>query len=233
MEAKPRKRFASKWAGESVRNVVTRSGGMPRGHFPSVKNGRMVAYEQMLERDACLLFEMSPLIRAYREQPEQIWFPDHDRSRRYTPDYLLDLPGNRSMLVEIKPSHVLRKPEIRKKFDHVLEHMARQGKPFVILTGDEIRRQPRLNNLRLLWRDAPVRFPTADTLRRSLHTLHQSGVETLGDMHAVVGREITFSLLSQGLASCPLENSINASTPITLFQENDHAWFCIDEKSGF
>jgi len=70
-----------------ARNVITPSGGIVRGKFPSRKNGRMVHHEGLLELEAIYLFECSPCIIRYREQPVTIHYPDEAKLRRYTPDF--------------------------------------------------------------------------------------------------------------------------------------------------
>lgn len=216
-----------------VRTVVTRSGSMPRGYFPSLKNGCMVPYEQTLEADACLLFEMSPLIESYREQPERIWFPDGDRIRLYRPDYELELSSGKRVLVEIKPAERLAKPAIRAKFDRIQEYMDRAGRLFVILTEESIRRQPRLENLRKLRRDMPSRNVDRGHIRTSLRKLFQSDVTTLGEVAILVGQSTAFALLTQGYAMCSLDQRVTSNTPITLCTEPRHVWFFLTQGRGF
>lgn len=216
-----------------VRKIVTRSGGIPRGLFPSRKNNRMVAYEHLLEADACVLFEMSPQIAAYHEQPTHISFPDGDRTRLYTPDYQLELTDGRQFLVEIKPARRLAAPEIRDKFDRIEEHMHRLGLSFIVLTDELIRKQPRLTNLRRLRYDAPLSPVDYDAIRRSLRTIPHSGLITLGQLIALLGSSTVVDLLTRGHATCPLDRPLSHETPVNIFLESKHEWFLIDERTGF
>jgi hypothetical protein len=119
---------------DRARTIVRPTGGIVRGKFPSRKNGRMVHHEGLLELDAIYLFEASPLIAGYREQPITIRYPDGNRLRRYTPDFELRLTTGEIVLVEIKPLRRLRADEVRHTFDLIADHMARSGTSFVILT---------------------------------------------------------------------------------------------------
>lgn len=233
MERTYQRRFPLTSDARPVRTVVTRSGSMPRGYFPSLKNGCMVEYEQTLEADACLVFEMSPLIQSYRQQPEKIWFPDGDRTRLYQPDYELELFNGKRVLVEIKPAKRLAKPDIRAKFDRIQEHMDRTGRLFVILTEKSVRQEPRLKNLRTLRRDMPSRDVDHGHIRSSLRKLTQSGVTTLGEVTALVGEGTTFVLLTQGYATCSLDQHLSANTSITLCLEPRHDWFFLTQGHGF
>ncbi|KAF3462133.1 transposase [Ralstonia solanacearum] len=233
MERTYQRRFPLTLDARPVRTVVTRSGSMPRGYFPSLKNGRMVEYEQTLEADACLLFEMSPLIQAYRQQPEKIWFPDGDRTRLYRPDYELELFNGKRVLVEIKPAKRLAKPDIRAKFDRIQEHMDRTERQFVILTEESVRQQPRLDNLRTLRRDMPSRDVEQGHIRTSLRKIIQSGATTLGEVTTLVGQSTTFALLTQGYAACSLDQRFTTNTSITLCLEPRHDWFFLTQGRGF
>ena len=48
--------------------------GLFRGKFPSMKVNRMIHWESLLERDAIMLFEFSPGVASYREQPFSTYF---------------------------------------------------------------------------------------------------------------------------------------------------------------
>ncbi len=223
------------WAAghEPVRKIVTRSGGIPRGLFPSRKNNRMVGYEHLLEADACVLFEMSPQIASYREQPIRISFPDGDRSRLYTPDYQLELKDGRQFLVEIKPARRLAAPEIRAKFDHIEEHMHRLGLPFLVLTDEVIRAQPRLTNLRRLRYEAPLTTVDYDAIRRGLGTIPRPEIYTLEQLIKILGSSAVVDLLMRGHATCPLDRPLSHDTPVNLSLESNHEWFLIDDRTGF
>jgi len=95
------------------REVISPSGGIVRGKFPSRKNGRMVHHEGLLELEAIYLFETSPRIVRYREQPITINYPDGARLRRYTPDFELVLTTGEIVLIEVKPIRSLQHDEVR------------------------------------------------------------------------------------------------------------------------
>ncbi|WP_230369777.1 Tn7 transposase TnsA N-terminal domain-containing protein [Paludibacterium denitrificans] len=102
-------------AHQRAREVVRPTGTIVRGKFPSRKNGRMVDHEGLLELDAIYLFECSPEIVRYREQPLTLTYPDGHRLRRYTPDFELVLRSGEIILVEIKPTRSLVNDEVQHK----------------------------------------------------------------------------------------------------------------------
>ena len=113
-----------------ARKIISPSGGIIRGKFPSRKNGRMIHYEGLLERDAILLFEMSPNIVRYREQPEAILYPDGARLRKYTPDFELCLMSGELVIVEIKPAHSLAREEVTHYLSCVHHYFQRNAQAF-------------------------------------------------------------------------------------------------------
>lgn len=133
-----------------ARLVVTPTGTIIRGCFPSVTAHRMIAYEQLLERDALYLFEFCPLVLNIQAQPFKLHYSHDGRTRRYTPDYALTLADGSRLIIEIKPMRSLEKPEIKAKFEAIAAAMARQEHRFMVLCENDIRKEPRLTNLKLL-----------------------------------------------------------------------------------
>lgn len=134
-----------------VRKVVTRSGKRFRGKFPSVKLGRMVHWESLLERDAILLFEYHPWVTNYQEQPSiEHYYDTTGKVRRYIPDFRLDFHDGGTLLIEVKPAQILAQKEVRLKYEAVAKRLVEQGKRFRILTENDIRRLPLFENLQRL-----------------------------------------------------------------------------------
>jgi len=72
------------------------------GFFPSIKNGRPVAFESHIERDFLYLLEYDRNVVNYYEQPFTINYKQNDRQRRYTPDFLV-IRSDKTQVIEIKP----------------------------------------------------------------------------------------------------------------------------------
>lgn len=152
-----------------ARQVVTHTGGIVRGKFPSVKAGRMVAFESLLERDALYLCDFSKSITDIREQPFTLTFTDGARVRRYTPDFALTLEDGSTLVLEVKPASKLAQPELARSFKLIHSEMWAASHRFRILTDDVIRHEPRLGNLKMLHRYLVPPLPEP-----ILHLLHRS-----------------------------------------------------------
>lgn len=217
------------------REVVRPTGGIVRGKFPSRKNGRMVHHEGLLELDAIYLFEASPQIVRYREQPVTIKYPDGARLRRYTPDFELVLTTGEVVLIEVKPVRSLKDEEVRHKLDCIAAHLKRSAQIFVVLTDEIIRQEPYLSNLRWVYHQAPRVFPSVEAgtiaVRRHRHRFPLP-ISVAATLFGECGVD-PYSLLLAGHLRCELGQEISQDTQITLATEADHGWFWISPEYGF
>ena len=214
------------------RTVITPSGGIVRGKFPSRKAARMVHHEGLLELEACYLFEMSPLVISYREQPFRLRYADDARLRSYTPDFELTLDTGETVLVEIKPAAILARPENRQKYDQIASHMQRTGQRFSILTEKFIRSEPRLSNLRRAYRDLAAHRPSYERLRSLLPHLAALQSPCIHEVNTILKPYgvSAFDLLASGHLTCDLAQPLNLSTPVSINVESDHEWIQLSKK---
>jgi hypothetical protein len=223
-------------ASRRARNIISSSGGIVRGKFPSRKCKRMIHYEGLLELDAIHLFESSPLIACYWEQPFKMHYPDGGRLRRYTPDFELALTNGKTILIEVKPTRSLQNAQIQHKFKCIEAHLQRLEVPFVILTDATIRQEPRLSNLRWLYRQRPRIIPTVQAMDSRLIYFSELFPLALAEAQKTLegsGIDI-YSLLVSGKAYCSLDLPISHATQINLIQKGvSHDWFQIHPAYGF
>lgn len=135
-----------------VREPITRSRDKVRGQFPSIKMGRMIAWESQLERRARYLFEFCKGVDAFREQPIRLHIPFNEVIKRYTPDFELTLQTGEIWYVEIKPVNKLQDLKLLAFYQAVAKELASKGYPFIIITDQELNHPIRENNLVLLRR---------------------------------------------------------------------------------
>lgn len=220
---------------QRARNVISPSGGIFRGKFPSKKNGRMVHHEGLLELDAIYLLEASPHVVSYREQPTTITYPDGGRVRRYTPDFEATLASGKSIWIEVKPSMFLYREDTHHKLNCVSEQMARTQQGFVILTDDVLRREPRQSNARTIFHRAERIRPTdarAKTVLAQCAGKLPASLDRTTELLARHGLE-PYGLLMAGLISCDMDSPLSPQTQMTMSEEADDGWFWIAQKHGF
>lgn len=199
-----------------ARRIITPSGRGVRGRFPSRKMGKMVEWESLLERDAIYLFEFSPAVVAYRSQPEKFYFHMDGETHLYYPDFDVELDTGEVMHAEIKPKARLAKKDIRRRFDFIEKQYQRTNRRFLILTEQEIRKDPLLKNLSLL---AYHLRETSDhiELTERYELLKLLPACTIAGANAVLGDPIhTLHLLAAGLIQCDLTLPITPETHISF-----------------
>lgn len=155
--------------GTRARRVITRSPTRTVGRFPSLKAARTIHWESQLERDFVYLLELDPMVLSYREQPETVTLQVDGTPRRYTPDFLVRTAAV-MVVYEVKPADKVATPEVAALMACAAEHYAGRGMRYRVVTENEIRVQPYLNNvmLALRYQRHPVTPDVVDVVRQLL-----------------------------------------------------------------
>lgn len=151
----------------AVRQVSNRGGNII-GKFPSLKMGRMVAYESLIELDYLYCLDYEPAVEWFQEQPLTIEYLCGGQPRRYTPDFSV-LWAGRQLLVECKPEARLETEDNQRKFAVARQWCAERGWEFCVMTDRALRAGYRLQNVKLLTQYA--RYHVPPELRASLYGL--------------------------------------------------------------
>nr|WP_294864213.1 TnsA endonuclease N-terminal domain-containing protein [uncultured Pseudogulbenkiania sp.] len=205
-----------------ARQIVTPSGTIIRGRFPSVTARRMVSFEHLLERDALYLFDFAPQVVGIREQPFKLNYMMGNKVRRYTPDFALTMRDGTILIVEVKPARSLAEPALQEKLLYIRDAMQRQGHDFSVLSSKVIRAPHQLDNLKKLHRYLRQSISIEDRLARlSLFSqFGQNGQATIKQLEQALGNsEVVMRLVAHGLVSCDLDQPITPATAITLEEQ--------------
>jgi hypothetical protein len=119
------------------------------GLFPSLKMGRMVAFESLIEQDYLYILDYEASVIAFEEQPvtiEYIWEGDQ---RKYTPDFWVRRKDG-CELVECKPASLVSKEDNQRKFAAAIEWCKSKSWSFAVVTDQDLRSGPHLANIKLL-----------------------------------------------------------------------------------
>jgi hypothetical protein len=189
------------------------------GKFPSLKMGKTVWFESQIERDFIYLLEFDGDVLFYQEQPEKINYVRDDKGHSYTPDFLVRRRGG-EQLVEVKPEARRNDEENVLLFGSVAPIIRAQGREFLVVSDEKIRVQPRLNNIKLLWRYARVPIvPQHQILCQELLGMRQQ-VSFTEAIHLFenngVTRDVVYALLYRGVLATDLMQPLNASAPVYL-----------------
>ena len=205
------------------RKVVTRSGRGFRGYFPSKKLNRSVEFESILERDAFYLFEHSPGVKSYQEQPELILYESLGEMHKYYPDVGVTLRLDRLIHAEIKPLIRLDKPALISKFQSIIQRYKTHSAEFIILTEKTIRQEPLFSNLKML--NSVYKFDLdINQIFQSTKVLLQADTKhTYNDLVHMFGKTKVLMMLARHLVFCDLYQKLESKTNfVRLPKENDH-----------
>jgi len=123
------------------------------GKYPSDKMGTNVWTESILERDLAHWLEFDSNVISYRTQAVRIFFELDGKRRHYTPDFFCERRVGPPQIIEVKPQKRLS-PWFLQLYRIITPICEREGFEFVLYTEVEIRAQPVLDNLKLLWKYA-------------------------------------------------------------------------------
>jgi len=128
------------------------------GKFSSVKTGRVAWFESPLERDYMYLLDYEHAISYWIEQPLRIRYGDNGRTRSYTPDFEVHRQSKKQ-IIEVKTKDQVDSGDWDSLFSTALFICEQEGYEFSVVTDEFIRQQPRLENVKTLWKYArtPIR----------------------------------------------------------------------------
>lgn len=177
--------------GGPIRTIVQGTFGRPTGAFVSIKAGTVLPWEAIDERNFMWICEADFRVTKYLAQPFRMDFFMSDGNRlSYIPDFERTI-DDEVEIVEIKKTAA----EVEKKSDYAYKlKLARKvcalrGMRFrVVSAEEEIRRQPLLNNVRLVRMHRTTLVTTEDYLRLSEAAPPSGGHLTWGAATAALSR---------------------------------------------
>lgn len=125
---------------------VSNRGGNIIGHHPSLKVGRMIAFESTIERDFIYLLDYDPDVKTFEEQPFIIEYEWAGKTHRYTPDFHV-VRYSSEPVVECKPLKYVDDEDNQRKFHAASRWCLESGREFKVETEVAIRSGWRLKNV--------------------------------------------------------------------------------------
>jgi len=128
------------------------------GLFSSKKMNVQIAWESQLERDFCYLLEFDKNIEKYFSQPKTFFLNYDGNEVRYTPDFYVEYSDKCFEYLEVKFSNSLENPKIVNKLKLLIQYFKIEKINYKIVYEDEIRLQPRLENIKFLYKYSRLSF---------------------------------------------------------------------------
>lgn len=188
------------------------------GKFPSVKLNRIVLWRSQLERDYLYLLEFDPDVLYYQERPFQIDSVDN-RLHNHTPDFLVERT-NKRQIIDVRPEKNLAGEESAVSYRSLVSICYEKGYEFVIVTDAMIRAQPRLDNIKLLWRYARTPLTTQQQILcySFMKKTRQASFAVVTQLYETngMGKEIVYALMYNGMLAFDITQTISSGTALSL-----------------
>ncbi|NYI24822.1 hypothetical protein EWH08_18705 [Sphingobium indicum] len=171
------------------------------GWYQSIKAGDGLPYESLLERDALLLLDFDRDVAHFSVQPETFVWTEAGRQRRYTPDIRLEMADGKIIYRQVKlATRLAADPTLGGRLPAIEAECAARGGRHEMWLDTDIRRQPRLSNVRRL--RAAVAVLAAENLPaiRTIIT-HLPFPLTLGATAAALGGQAVHTNVVLGLVA--------------------------------
>lgn len=176
-------------------------------------------WESQIERDYIYLLEIDPSVLCYRGQPFRISYSNNNKPLTYTPDFWVSRP-DREQVVEVKPVTKVKERENLILFQHIHALCQQQGMEFVVITDTMIRIQPKLDNIKLLYKYARCPLNISVLLESQRYFLKKKEISILQACLELKPTGITlnhlFCLIYFGFLSTDLMQPINTNSLIQL-----------------
>ncbi|HNV41719.1 MAG TPA: TnsA-like heteromeric transposase endonuclease subunit [Ornithinibacter sp.] len=195
---------------------VRRFGSYARmGHYPgwwwSATMGDLVGYESLLERDRLMLADFERDVVAVASQPFGLSGRDGDVLRRHVPDYLLLRRDGSVEVIDVKPTHLVDKPEVADVLRWTGQVLAERGWRYSVWSGADALR---LTNIRFLAQGRRAHLVDAEAVRHL-------------QAHGAVGRSVGEVLRAASRSNDFTSHSLRAGMTYLLWHQ---LWqICLDE----
>lgn len=189
------------------------------GKFPSLKNKSTVWFESHLERDFIYLIEFDKSVTKYQEQPFKIKYFLNGKQRLYTPDFFLERQTEKQV-IEIKPQSKIESEEFIHFSNHMKDFFFGKGYEYLVITDTTIRLQPKLSNIKLLWRYARIPITTKQQILIQELFEYSSSIlfsEICSFLYqAKEQKELIYTLLFYGYLLTDIEKPITTQSLISI-----------------
>lgn len=189
------------------------------GKFPSLKNRRAIWYESLLERDYMYLLEIDPDVISFDSQPFRIRYFIDKEPHHYTPDIRV-VKKNITEIVEVKPERKTLEAEFISLVKRIAPICAREGFKYRVATEATIRMEPRLSNIKVLFKycRTDITFQDQADLYRFFSTRKEATVKEIQEflLPSDQAKQITYALIFWGLISTDLNKVINPGSLVHL-----------------
>ena len=196
--------------GERSRKVVGRSNSRPTGRYPSFRMKRMIQWDSPHELNAYRLLDSNPNVLEFSEQPCIIHYRLNGVEHRHYPDSLVRTKNGKT-LWEVKTTADASKHDIAARTRLMTQQLPAYGYHYVVALAEDLRREPRLKNVRLLLRLGRTAL-TFDQIEFTRRLMGRTDALTWGEVLA--GRYSPFTI--EQACRLVLDNVLNLNLDVQI-----------------
>jgi len=160
-----------------------------RGKMFSEKNGAMIYWESLLEKDFIKILEFDPTITSYESQPIEITYFYESKRRRYFPDFKATTSTNEIYLYEVKPLDKVNKEENLIKYEVARLYCEENNWNFRVVSENKIRQGFLLHNLDFLRNYREIRTKVSN-IKYIETILEEFGPCTISDLKSITMQDL-------------------------------------------
>ncbi len=192
------------------------------GNFSSCKMKTSFWYESALQRDFMYWLEFDPDVISYQTPAISFDYYSSGKLKHYVPNFQV-VRHQKKQIVDVNSQKIIESDKYRRLYQHLSSICNETGWTFVALTESEVRREPILSNIKLLYRYARENF-SINEYKDCLETVRSNVLASLAEIDQVldcqkISLNVLFKLLFYCLVEIDLKQPIRANSAITAFSE--------------
>jgi TnsA-like endonuclease N terminal len=187
--------------------------------FPSLKNSASEWCASALELDMIYLLEIDPDVVSYKTQPFKIRYLLDKKPHTYTPDIYV-ARKNRRQIIEVKRSSKAETEEFTLFAKTVTPIFESEGCEYIVATEKTIRLEPKLSNIKLLFRYARTPISTDDQARlyQFFRDKADASLKEIIDLfsHREYRMQLVYAFLYWGILEIDVNQVISSDTNVRI-----------------
>jgi TnsA endonuclease N terminal len=192
------------------------------GNFSSCKMKTSFRYNSLLQKDFMYWLEFDTDVLSYDTPAMTLKYQSNGKEKSYTPDFQV-VRSQKKQIIEVKSQKTFESEKYSRLYQMLSGLYDETGWTFVVLTEAEIRREPILPNIKLLYGYARESF-SIDEYRDCWEIARSNTPASLVEIFQIldehgIRRNVLFKLLFHNLVEIDIQQPITAKSTIVSVAE--------------
>lgn len=184
--------------------------------------GTSLSYYSLLQKDFMYWLEFDPDVFSYNTPAISLEYYSNGKKKLYVLDFQV-IRHHKKQIIEVKSQKVIKSEKYKRLYLLLSNICDETGWEFIVITESQVRQEPLLSNIKLLYGYARENF-SIDEYQNCLAILKSTVPASLAEIGQAldchnIRRNVLFKLLFHSLVEIDLKQSIKADTTITAVSE--------------